>query len=570
MTFRRSTSLIADPTSQGLNLRGVGPSGVSRTLVLVDGLPANDAFAGSIYWRSLPRIGIDHIELVPGGGSALYGSAALAGVVQLFSRDYASSFDADALYGSFDTLQLAARVAHQNSKVGGSVEGEYLRSDGYRVVAAEQAGPVDHPSASWHGTLNGSLRIAASEDLTLRASFRTFREALHGGTRFTNAEVESGLASLGAALRLPKGQLSLTTFGRLQRLRQDRARIAPGRVSETLAAHQVVPANDQGASLAYDHRPRAGHVLSTGIDLRRVWGEARDATHQAGGEQYLAGVFAQDLYTWRTLELTGALRGDLVRNRDRRTDYALSPRVGALVHVLPMLSLRASLYRAFRAATLNELYRPFQVGTVLTAANPRLRPELLHGFEAGAELTPWAGFVLRATGFWNRLEDPITNVTLSTPNVDGAQRQRQNLGYAAIRGIEASLEHRLPHYLTTVAAYSATASTVRGSSALDGKRLPQDPVHRASLILLFDHPVWFSAALSVRVTGKQYEDDLNTLPMKPYAVVDISASRRVWWNLELFAALENLFDTTYLVGRAGVDTVGQPLTARAGLRIRQR
>ncbi|MET0283101.1 MAG: Plug domain-containing protein, partial [Polyangiales bacterium] len=65
MTFRRSTSLTADPSSQGLNLRGVGPSGVSRTLVLVDGVPANDPFAGSIYWRALPRLGLDRIEIVP-------------------------------------------------------------------------------------------------------------------------------------------------------------------------------------------------------------------------------------------------------------------------------------------------------------------------------------------------------------------------------------------------------------------------------------------------------------------------------------------------------------------------
>jgi iron complex outermembrane recepter protein len=74
----------------------------------------------------------------------------------------------------------------------------------------------------------------------------------------------------------------------------------------------------------------------------------------------------------------------------------------------------------------------------------------------------------------------------------------------------------------------------------------------------------------VRASGRQYEDDLNTLPMKAYAVVDVSASRRVWWNLELFAAVENLFNVTYLVGRAGVDTIGPPLIARGGVRIRQR
>jgi outer membrane receptor protein involved in Fe transport len=64
--FRRTSSAVADPTSQGLNLRGVGPSGVSRGLVLVDGVPETDAFGGWVYWRSLPTLAIDRIEIVPG------------------------------------------------------------------------------------------------------------------------------------------------------------------------------------------------------------------------------------------------------------------------------------------------------------------------------------------------------------------------------------------------------------------------------------------------------------------------------------------------------------------------
>jgi outer membrane receptor protein involved in Fe transport len=580
MTFRRSTSLTADPSSQGLNLRGVGPSGVSRTLVLVDGVPANDPFAGSIYWRALPRLGLDRIEIVPGGGSALYGSAALSGVVQLISRSTAPSFDADALYGRFNTLQLAARGAYEGQALGGSLEGEFLRSDGYKVVSSEDRGPIDRDADSWHGTVNGGLQWKASRKLTLRSSLRAFQEAQNGGTRFTTADLRSGLLTLGGMLALERAaELSLNLFGRMQRFDQDRARVAMGRVSEMLGGRQRVPANDEGVNFLYRSPTISGHVISAGIDARRIWGESRELTQRAGGQQYLSGVFVQDLYAISdSIELDAAIRGDLVRNvdgqrtamdmrteYDARTDYALSPRVGALWHILPMLTARASLYRAFRAATLNELYRPFQVGTILTAANPRLKNELLHGFEAGLELTPGGNVVLRATGFWNRLDDPITNVTIAE-----GMRERRNLGYALIRGLESSIEHRWVPYLTSIAAYTLSASEVKGSANLNGKRLPQDPVHRGSLMVLFDRPEWFTAALTVRASGRQYEDDLNTLPMKAYAVVDVSASRRVWWNLELFAAVENLFNVTYLVGRAGVDTIGPPLIARGGVRIRQR
>ena len=66
--FRRSSSVVADPSSQGVNLRGIGPSGVSRSLVLRDGLPMNDAFGGWVYWRALPMLGIGRIEVVPAAG----------------------------------------------------------------------------------------------------------------------------------------------------------------------------------------------------------------------------------------------------------------------------------------------------------------------------------------------------------------------------------------------------------------------------------------------------------------------------------------------------------------------
>src|SRR5690606_23612989 len=82
-TFRRSSSLIADPTSQGVNLRGVGPSAVSRGLVLRDNVPVNDPFGGWIYWRAISPLSIERVEVAPSGASALFGDFALGGVVQV-------------------------------------------------------------------------------------------------------------------------------------------------------------------------------------------------------------------------------------------------------------------------------------------------------------------------------------------------------------------------------------------------------------------------------------------------------------------------------------------------------
>src|SRR4029450_1101046 len=84
--FRRSSSLVTPPTNQGLSLRGIGPSGTSRALVLVDGIPVNDAFGGWVYWDRIPLQGIEQIEVVRGGGSSAWGNYALGGVVHVLTR----------------------------------------------------------------------------------------------------------------------------------------------------------------------------------------------------------------------------------------------------------------------------------------------------------------------------------------------------------------------------------------------------------------------------------------------------------------------------------------------------
>ena len=81
--FRRSSSRAANPTTQGVTLRGLSASGASRTLVLADGVPLNDAFGGWVYWSRIPQAAIDRIEIVRGATSDLYGADAVGGVIQV-------------------------------------------------------------------------------------------------------------------------------------------------------------------------------------------------------------------------------------------------------------------------------------------------------------------------------------------------------------------------------------------------------------------------------------------------------------------------------------------------------
>ena len=126
--FRRSSSLSSHPTTQGVSLRGIGPSGVSRTLVLMDGIPFNDPFGGWVYWTRVPLASVDRVELVDGANSSLYGSYAMGGVVNILgSRPARRTLELGAQYGNlanwhwvpigdtwYESLQLKAtkRVTH--------------------------------------------------------------------------------------------------------------------------------------------------------------------------------------------------------------------------------------------------------------------------------------------------------------------------------------------------------------------------------------------------------------------------------------------------------------------------
>jgi len=95
-----------DPTGQSINVRGLG---YGRTLVLIDGLPANDAFYGTVQWNLVPMSSIESVEFVRGGVSSLYGNYGMGGVININTKTPKnSSQEVSASIGSFATGNVAA------------------------------------------------------------------------------------------------------------------------------------------------------------------------------------------------------------------------------------------------------------------------------------------------------------------------------------------------------------------------------------------------------------------------------------------------------------------------------
>jgi outer membrane receptor protein involved in Fe transport len=594
-TFRRSSSAIADPTSQGLNLRGTGPSAVSRALVLRDGVPANDPFGGWVYWRAFSPLDLLRVEVAPSGASALFGDFALGGVVQLMSRPIEHrSAEVLVAGGSLETGRIAARATDRIGAFGIALDGELFHSAGYAPIAPEQRGPIDGPAGSDHSTIGARIEHTRGT-LKSHATARWFRESLDAGTQLTTADVST--LSLGAGLELSRdsGTLAAELFGGGQEFRQQRARVAPDRASATLSSQQHTPSRNLGALATWTMRLGDDHELVIGTDGRRVTGTATDSLsppmvmpsslveRRAGGEQRFAGVFVEDAWhATSAIEVAGALRLDGWQNRAgelaltrgdgsvetmpfaETSEAQVDPRLGILAHITDELALRASGYRAFRAPTLNELYRPFQVGTVLTDANANLGPETLWGAEAGPQIVV-EQVVVKATGFYNHLSNAIGNVTLPMPLADGATRMRQNFGTARITGVELEASWRPSTTWTFAVAETYMHSTVTDASDapnLVGNRLAQDPRVRATGALTYSGLVDVTA--QARYLGRQFEDDLNTLPIGSVVLLDARVAHTFNKWITVFAAGENLADRRYIVGRAGVDTLGAPRTIEVG------
>src|SRR5204863_869585 len=143
--FRRTSSLSSHPTAQGVSLRGIGPSGVSRTLVLVDGTPFNDPFGGWVYWTRVPLEDTDRIEVVDGSSSSLYGNYAMGGVINILGSGASRrTIDFKTQYGNHRSPKEDLFASDVWGRLGFIVNASLFDTDGFPIVSASEKGLIDN------------------------------------------------------------------------------------------------------------------------------------------------------------------------------------------------------------------------------------------------------------------------------------------------------------------------------------------------------------------------------------------------------------------------------------------
>ena len=585
------------PTAQLFGLRGLGNR---RGLVLLDGVPLNDGFGGWINWDRVPD-SIERVEVVPGGSSNLYGTWAMGGVVQILTEQPGSGehVRAESRAGNLNTYTESLSGRYGTDRIGLSLGYRWFHTNGFITVPAYQRGPVDRTDDSRHENFAGTLRIAPDASTTVTLGGNLFREDRTFGTTLSVAARTIGSATLGLEHELgASGRWEAKLFAQWQTFRNQTSQILPSptdRLSEVPDRIQVIPSDDYGGLWQWTIPVTPRNQLVVGTDARAILGQSEDQVFAtgtgapvgrslAGGKQVGWGLFSEWISTpadrWTVVP---SVRWDWWKNFDARlesefgavqvprdnVESALNPKLALQYQVTDRTRVGASVYQAFRAPTLNELYRRFTFSGATFLPNENLTPERLTGGEAIVE-TDLLGdrrLTMRLTGHYDTVKDQIVFITTVVPGTF----QRQNVGRTRTIGGEADLTARPWEQVSIVAGYAYADSVVTsfpGNPTREGRRLPAMSRHQVTLTLTLGHPDRVQVTLLGRYLSRQFADDLNTQPVADFFVFDASIQKKLGRFVRLFLDAENLTDRRYITTQTGtIKTLGAPFLVMAGLSL---
>ena len=582
------TSSQVGGSAQIVSIRGVDEG---RTVVTFDGIPVTDAWGEWVDWSKVPKALIDHVEVVEGGTSNLYGNGAMGGAISFFSRPISPGsymFQADG--GSRDSRHVFASAGvGLGRKLSFSASGDYGDGGGYQIIAPSNAGDVDQVSESIRRNALARLEFTPSSRVTAFVGAHLFSDNRNLGTPLGRTNRDSKSIDLGVnAGDSSTGTFTLRAWDGQQREDQFATAIAANRATERRSAILEIPTHDWGGGVTWS---KSGILaltsLAVGGDFRHMNGFTGETDFAAngsqsyvfsGGDQVLSGAFVNAVAEpMRDVRVEAGARFDHWGNNNGvtvdaqgRTEFddksrnAFSPRVGLRLAADRPLSVHGAFYRAFRAPNLAELYRKFTSGSNQNLPNPQLKPEFATGYEIGFDWQPANFIQLKATGYNADMKDLNTFVVIAP-----GQRQRQNVQKTRSRGGEAYLAIRPIHELLVSASVNYDdAKIVSGpAGTVVGQRVGRVPVQKQVVRVSWANPVVGTWTVIGRHEG--VVTTLQGVPLQPYTVADANVQKELFSGISLFASLENITNEKYQVGLSaasnGIVSLGLPRTFRLGV-----
>ncbi len=510
-------------TVPGAEVSPYGPAGqlaslfvrgadANQTLVLWNGVPLNDPFNGESSFAFLAAEGVRRLEVVPGPFSALYGSSAMGGVVQVITEP-GRGVRADLEAGQRDRRRLAVAAGGDLGPLHGELTGHRRQGNG-------GTGNDAYDGSELAARLQWTVTPQSEASLLLRGNdsetgipFVGFARSPHRHIAWRERQAALPWSATGAAWQLD-GALSQVRYSNDFRDPEDPF----GFTSSTTDSRA-----DEARAVATRRFPSGwwaggGEWRRLRVDDRGSFGVNLDDARQRSG-----GIFSE-LHLER-----GRVAADLGVRRDDNDRYgtATSPRLGVVLALTSELRLRASYGESFRAPALVELDYPF-------SGNPDLRPERGRSGELGLawQRGSWS---LDLAGFDTRQRDLI--------DYDPVAARDVNVGRAESRGLDGELR-----WHTSRLELRAGGMRLRAEDADSGKPLRNRPRASAQLVAIA-RPGTAVLSLAARWVGQRassfpelpYDD--TTTPA--YTTVDLAGSFELRHRVEPYAKVENALDRRY-------------------------
>lgn len=600
------------------SFRGLGGTSASRTLLLLDGVPANDPFTSWVLWSRVPLPLVERVEVVRGGGAMAWGSRALGGVVNIITKEpRRQMLDATVEGGERGNYRVSLAGTARQGKFGLLVAADRLGTDGYITFDPARTGPIDRPRGAVTSVGFARLSYDATPTMKLHASATYADDDETGVTPLSIATGNIGEGRVGVTWTPTSGDVFTVQAHRMVvRRRLANTAINADRSAESRRTDVTNPAAIVGASAQWIrqlgvHRLSAGTDLSwtdgTFTELSRFQGDSPTRDREVAADQRIAGVFLTDAITLgpRTMLQLGVRLDHVTNGSARRIDSDLttgavlrdttfgarseSPltyNIGLRHRLAAGVQVRATHYRSFRNPALFEMHVPTQVagGTAFLEVNPDLRAERMVGAEMGVDLEANGTLALRATGFWNRVTDQVIDFTVGTAATNGEVvgpcgplnagqvcRQRRNIGSLRTIGLETELDWRPSRAVSLSLSYTHNPTRVTADGqAVDGNEARGAIRHGAAAAATAMVPYLGTVAVDARHVSSRWDDDRNSIDLAAFTVIGMRVSRDITPSLGAYVRVENVTDARYEVTRdtRGLAELGAPRWVTAGLRAR--
>ncbi|HTT84377.1 MAG TPA: TonB-dependent receptor, partial [Rhizomicrobium sp.] len=607
MTLSNVGPDVAHPTAYNESMRGL-PTTETRMLVMVDGVPVNDPFFGYIQWNRIPLDDIARVEVVRGGGSPLWGNAAMGGVVNVITRaPQTDELDLSGAGGSYDSYATSLYGAWADEdRVAVGLNADFTGTEGYQTTPASWTtyGTLNLRSPVYTPTTESADNIGLRADFTPTADLSGFVDInYHNNVQVLATPIGINTQHMwtfaGGVTKAFDADTTLTAtyFHDDSGFLTDNPHLLTF-TSEYNSNTHVTDVSDNGASLVLDRDfgtlfPEA----EIGADFHQISGYD-DADYYApsgapavptivgGGQQiFLAGFAQAQAKPITPLTIMASLRYQYYLSEDGidtfppgfgaipdRTYYRATPRVDARYQIDDAFALRGAYYQSFRAPTLDELYRTYADTTAgIYEGNPSLLPETLYGEEVGLDFTQ-PGLRSQFTLYNSQINNLITTENLTPsqyPDILGVTcgydaatytyltcTRNVNAAAAVARGFEAEVSWDLARGFSTELTYTYADSHYTSNPvdpAYVGERLEGVPMHNAGASLTYTAPAGWQITTVLRYISKSYADPFpaDGLIQNAHFVADLSASYPLSKQLQAFVQIQNLFDSRYIAENGG-------------------